>query len=156
MAQTHLFTPLGLTKEGGPTFSFDLDFRYNQTNKACLSTKTETVDHCMQRSIRDHLDYGTLPFLIGQLFVNGSTEPITHRLFPIEIERIGAGFVQGVGKLITKRSGSWAVGSTSVELSTYRWGSLVSRQAKVAAPGRKVQLTLGDGEVAIVEDASDL
>ena len=75
-------------------------------------------------------------------------------MFPIEIERIGAGFVQGVGKLITNRAaGSWAVGSTSVELSTYRWGTLFSR-VKVAAPGRKVQLTLGDGEVAIVEDVA--
>ena len=56
--------------------------------------------------------------------------------------------------MITNRAaGSWAVGSTSVELSTYRWGSLFSR-VKVAAPGRKVQLTLGDGEVAIVEDVA--
>ena len=103
---------------------------------------------------RDHLDYGTLPFLIGQLFVNGLSEPVTQRLFPIEIERIGARFVRGVGKLITERLGSWAVGSAHVELSTYRWGSLVSREIKAAAAGRKVQLTLGDGEVAIVEDAA--
>lgn len=32
-------------------------------------------------------------------------------MFPVTIERIGAGFVKGSGKLITKRSGSWTVGS---------------------------------------------
>ena len=52
---------------------------------------------------------GVLPCFIGRVFVNGSAEPITHRMFPIEIEAIGAGFVRGVGKLITKRSGEWAV-----------------------------------------------
>lgn len=105
----------------------------------------------MQHSIRDHLDYGTLPFLIGVVFGNGTAEPITQRLFPIEIERIGDGFVQGVGKLVTNRAGVWAVGSASVEVSTYRWGALLSR-AHVAAKGGKVVLTLGDGDVAIVED----
>ena len=75
-------------------------------------------------------------------------------MFPIEIDHIGSGFVQGVGKLITKRSGSWLVGSPTVQLSIYRWGSLFSREKAKVAVGGKVELKLssGLGEVAIVED----
>ena len=43
-------------------------------------------------------------------------------MFPIEIEAIGAGFVRGVGKLITKRSGEWAV--VSILLLTLKQNSL--------------------------------
>ena len=152
MLHTHLFTPVGLTREAGPGYSTDLDFRYNRTCKACLTTASATDDHCMERSVVDKLDYGCLPFLIGRMFHNGTAEPITQRMFPIEIERIGAGFVQGAGKLVTKVSGLWDVGSSQVEVSIYRWGSLLSRHVQPATPGRKVQLILGDGEVAIVED----
>ena len=65
---------------------------------------------------------GVLPCFIGRVFVNGSAEPILHRMFPIEIEAIGAGFVRGVGKLITKRSGEWAV--VSILLFTLKRNSL--------------------------------
>eukprot|EP01052_Picozoa_sp_SAG31_P024838 SAG31_NODE_2140_length_6350_cov_2.239962_1_plen_612_part_00 len=153
MLQTHLYSPLALTREGGPSYSFDLDFRYNRTCEACFNTTTATTDHCMQRSIADHLDYGVLPFIIGRVFANQSSEPITRRLFPIEIERIGQGFIQGVGKLVTKRSGSWKVGTDNVELSVYELGSLISRTAQRAAPNRTVRLSLAHGQVAIVEDA---
>ena len=153
MLQTHLYSPLALTREGGASYNFDLDFRYNRTCEACLNTTTATTDHCMERSIVDHLDYGVLPFIIGRVFANQSSEPITQRLFPIEIERIGQGFVQGVGKLVTKKNGSWTVDAESVELSIYRLGLLVSRTQR-ATPNRTVQLYLSDGEVAIVDDAT--
>ena len=152
MLGTHLFTPLGLTKEGGSTYNFDIDFRYNRTNKACLNTSTATADHCMPRSINDKLDYGNLPFLIGRMWVNGTAEPITQRMFPIEIKRIGNGYVQGVGKLVTKRSGLWDVGSTHVQLSIYKLGSLIARNSR-ATLTKTLQLDLGQDEIAIVEDA---
>jgi hypothetical protein len=152
MLKTHLYSPLGLTREGGPSYNFDLDVRYNRTCEACLNTTTATNDHCMQRSIADHLDYGVLPFIIGRVFANQSAEPITQRLFPIEIERIGRGFVQGAGKLVTKRSGWWAVGAEAVEVSIYELGALVSRTPRRSAPNRTVQIDLAEGEVAIVED----
>ena len=152
MLKTHLYSPLGLTREGGASYNFDLDIQYNHTCEACLNETTATTDHCMERSIIDHLDSGVLPFIIGRVFANQSSEPITQRLFPIEIERIGRGFVQGVGKLVTKKSGSWPVGTESVELSIYHLGSLVSRKLQNSAPNRTLQLSLSDGEVAIVED----
>jgi hypothetical protein len=153
MLHTHLFSPMGLTREAGPGYSTDLDFRYNRTCEACSTLASAGAEHCMERSIADKLDYGCLPFLIGRMFVNGSAEPITQRMFPVEIERIGAGFVRGVGKLITRRSGLWAVGSASVELSIYRFGMLVSRTTE-ATPARNVRLVLAKDEVAIVEDTS--
>jgi hypothetical protein len=94
LLHTHLFTPLALLREGGPSYSFDIDYRYNRTDEACLSTTSATAgtktvvfslfilkliisprrardkhrqisqkdrclaDHCMARSIVDHLDYG--------------------------------------------------------------------------------------------------
>ena len=156
LLHTQLFSPLGLTRSNGAAYAGDLDARYNRTGEACATAASATHGHCLGRSVADKLDYGCLPFLYNFIFPNGTAEPITQRMFPIEIVRIGAGYVQGVGKLVTKRSGATTVGARRVEISLYRWGSLVSRTADVAAPEYQVHLALGEGEVAIVEDATGL
>ena len=76
-------------------------------------------------------------------------------MFPIEVQSIGKGWVQGLGKLITKKSGTWVVPSAAkeIEVSLYVWGVLVSRSRAAHSPGGSVWLALGEGEVAIVEDA---
>ena len=43
LLHTHLFTPLALLREGGPSYSFDIDYRYNRTDEACLSTTSATA-----------------------------------------------------------------------------------------------------------------
>jgi hypothetical protein len=90
------------------------------------------------------------------MFVNGSAEPITERMFPIEIEHIGKGWVRGVGKLVTKVGGRWAVpAAPQVEVSIYRWAVLLGRSRAHAAGGSVWLPELGEGEVAIVESLID-
>ena len=154
MLHTHLFTPIALTRDAGASYSFDLDARYSDTCAACSNESTAERESCLGRSIVDHLDYGVLPFVFTRMFRNGSAEPINERLFPIDIEAIGAGFVRGKDKLVTKLSGAQTVpagiGSGAVEVSVYRWAQLVSRK-RVAPVDGKVALQLGAGEVAIIE-----
>ena len=154
MLHTHLFTPIALTRDAGASYSFDLDARFSDTCAACSNESTAERESCLGRSIVDHLDYGVLPFVFTRMFRNGSAEPINERLFPIDIEAIGAGFVRGKDKLVTKLSGAQTVpagiGSGAVEVSVYRWAQLVSRK-RVAPVDCKVALQLGAGEVAIIE-----
>ena len=79
---------------------------------------------------------------------------LQQRMFPIDIQHIGRGYVQGVGKLITKKGGQWVIPSAAaeIEVSRYLWGVLVARSRVAHAPGESVWLALGEGEVAIVED----
>lgn len=157
MLFTHLFTPLALTRSAGLGYSTDLDARLSGTCAACTNSSTYHVQHCLGRSIHDHLDYGVLPFVMSLMFQIGTAEPMTQRLFPIEIVSIGQGFIASATKLVTKRSGVYTApslgmdGQQVLEISRYVWAALSSRKRVAARSDGTVHLELAEDEAVIVE-----
>jgi hypothetical protein len=148
-----LFTPIMLTRYGGN--KQDPDPRYNYT-KECPGPSLAERRECFSdicRCFNDHLDYGTLSMTYGALWHNVTAENVYAHMMPTTAVEIGEGFVIGLERTVTKRSGVYApphgtktvYGSATVY--TYEQCLLKgTRELKQAA----VELELAAGEVAVV------
>ena len=167
------------TRNGATVFP-DGDPKYNKSCVPFMHSNgwaEENPCRCVGRNILDQLDFGVLPFLYDGMFPaekgatipgTGSKRPnVLAKIFPITVDEIGAGIVVGTStdgscgtKVITKLSGSYSMvvcnaGSTAatsaapaVSIHLYFEG-LLKRNWTVA--GSMVALTIGDGEMAVIE-----
>ena len=106
-----LYTPVMLTRYGGN--KIDPDPRYNYTTECAGPTADERrvcfTDIC--RCVHDHLDFGTLSMTYGALWHNDKRENVYAHMMPTTAVEIGEGYVIGLERVVTKRSGTYTAPS---------------------------------------------
>ena len=147
-----LYTPVMLNRFGGSVD--DIDPKYNHTDEFPDSAAARRV--YMQQpcqSITEHLEFGALSLGYDGLFKNVSRSNIYAHMFPITAIEIGKGFVIGLERTITKRSGRFTppVGAPAVaESSTYIYTNCYAAQAPMQAQSASVSLNLAPGQIAVI------
>lgn len=149
---TQLYTPIQLNRYGGNLY--DNDPHYNHTH-CCGDSRTARLRYMSTNpclSVMEHLDFGTLSMGYGGLWSNGSAPNVYATMVPTTSVEIGEGFVVGIERTVTKRSGVW-----SPPASTHRYTrSRVYLYADcLLADGPRsaslnVSLTLTAGQLAVI------
>eukprot|EP01052_Picozoa_sp_SAG31_P029018 SAG31_NODE_2850_length_4998_cov_3.096346_4_plen_827_part_00 len=109
-----IFTPVMLTRYGGN--KADPDPRYNYTTE-CAGPSAEERRLCFTdlcRCFHDHLDFGTLSMSYGALWHNDARENVYAHMMPTTAIEIGEGFVIGIERVVTKRSGTYRRPNSSI------------------------------------------
>ena len=104
---SQLYTPIQLNRYGGNLY--DEDPLYNHTD--CCGDSRERRLHFMSTnpclSVMEHLDFGVLSMGYGGLWKNGSAPNIYEQMVPTTAVEIGEGYVTGLERTVTKRSGTY-------------------------------------------------
>ena len=149
---TQLYTPIMLTRYGGN--KRDSDPRYNHTADCPGPTAVQRricyTAPCL--SFSDHLDYGVLSMTYGSLWKNDTRDNVYSQMVPTTPIEIGEGFVIGLERIVTKRSGTYTAPRTTADVFTgstiYRYQQCLKMSDEKG--GLTVNLQLAAGEIAIV------
>ena len=95
---SQLYSPLGLAKASNATGGGGGDI-----DPAYADVSGELVDNLYAQ-----LDFGCLTFAYRRVVPNATGESIIRHVFPVTPQRLGAGFIVGRERAVTKVSGSFA------------------------------------------------
>jgi hypothetical protein len=149
---SQLYTPMMLNRYGGNLF--DQDPLYNHTD--CCGD-----DHDARRwfmtapclSVSEHLDFGSLSMGYGGLWHNSTAPNVYATMVPTTAVEIGEGYVVGLERTVTKRSGQYSppLGAPQyARSSTYVYGTDCLLTAPPANGSLTVQLSLKPGQIGVV------